>query len=541
MKRKVILEVILILLLFYGRANAANRYMATTGVDSGNCSNELSPCLTLQYAFTQMIGGDTLYIEDGVYTDWQKYEKNSIWQYNVPPSGTLQNYTVIRAKNIPCNGLIPCNQPLRVRFTGNAVFDCQGGANIAKHVEFRGIRWDEIQTYAGWDYIYFKQVAAHGVTDGNKATITIGGIYNLLEDVVAFGKGRYKILFYDFSREAQSYGTGNNICRRCIIRHDWAMKNDINPEPIAGISSYYSRGTAILNSIVIDSDTPSEWMENPTELGAAFYQPVDNGPHSFTVKGSLVINTALPAYVNRQGSSGHIINDLVAVRVAGGLGLHGETSVDRVTLIDIGTNNFNYRSATQISTLQAPDDGIYTFREDIQKLFYNSIIRDTLDDGVDGGNVTNDYINMYLIGGTYYVSSLQAANFYTDDPFNNGLKYLPGVEAGSPLSTRGSLNGQIGARILNKLGIDGAFKGDTNWDTEQESLWPWPLESWIRAEMRTSEYTTNPKRGFCANGKGLYGGPITLTSYIWEYLGNSCPPEICSYKRTLPPPNPSAN
>ena len=36
-------------------------------------------------------------------------------------------------------------------------------------------------------------------------------------------------------------------------------------------------------------------------------------------------------------------------------------------------------------------------------------------------------------------------------------------------------------------------------------------------------------RGFAADGNGLYGGPITLTSYIWEYLGNPCPADICNY------------
>ena len=30
-----------------------------------------------------------------------------------------------------------------------------------------------------------------------------------------------------------------------------------------------------------------------------------------------------------------------------------------------------------------------------------------------------------------------------------------------------------------------------------------------------------------APGNGLYGGPITLTSYIWEYLGNPCPVGVC--------------
>ncbi len=32
---------------------------------------------------------------------------------------------------------------------------------------------------------------------------------------------------------------------------------------------------------------------------------------------------------------------------------------------------------------------------------------------------------------------------------------------------------------------------------------------------------------FAANGSGFYGGPITLTSYIWEKLGTACPTHIC--------------
>ncbi len=57
-------------------------------------------------------------------------------------------------------------------------------------------------------------------------------------------------------------------------------------------------------------------------------------------------------------------------------------------------------------------------------------------------------------------------------------------------------------------------------------LWPWPYEDRIKSDMRqgTGE---DPHRGFAADGTGLYGGPITLTSYIWEYTGTACPPDIC--------------
>ena len=65
-------------------------------------------------------------------------------------------------------------------------------------------------------------------------------------------------------------------------------------------------------------------------------------------------------------------------------------------------------------------------------------------------------------------------------------------------------------------------------------LWPWPHEDRIKAVFAqrndppiASEAGNETTRRFAAPGKGLYGGPITLTSYIWEYTGTPCPPEIC--------------
>lgn len=60
-----------------------------------------------------------------------------------------------------------------------------------------------------------------------------------------------------------------------------------------------------------------------------------------------------------------------------------------------------------------------------------------------------------------------------------------------------------------------------------ENLWPFPNEDKIKAVFRESNNppssavpsTNDTKRGFCADG-------MTLTKYIWEYLGNQIPLEI---------------
>lgn len=516
MKVKFSLLFFLCAMFLGSSALAANRYMATTGADTGDCSSEAQPCLTLQYAMSKMSGSDTLIIDDGDYTS----AKNSIDHNHIPPSGTSSAFTVIRAKNIPCQNGISCDQPLKVRFSGSAVFKAEGtGVGSPSYVKFWGIRWNGIQTYANWNHIIFKQIASQGVQDGNNIAITVGGRYTLLEDVVAFGKGRYKIMFYDYSRESQTWGTGHNLCRRCVIRQDWSMKNDTQAaEPLGGIVSYFNRGSACLNCIVIDSDTPSDWQDaSSKEIVGAYAQVVDNGAHAFIVKGSMAVNSAYAAYNNRQGSSGHVISDFLALKVAGGFGVQGDTDISRVTIVNASTKNFTYRSTGQESEVLAPNDGFYSFNS-TAKTLKDSIISGTYRDGVRGSGFTSDYLNLFDIGGSNFTSSTAAPHLFTTDPLSNGLKYPVRIEEGSALYTQGSTGGQIGARIVNKLGVDGTFKNETNWDTEQSSpLWPWPLEEWIRAEMKTSEYTVDPNRGFCATGE-------TLTNYIWGFLGNTAPP-----------------
>jgi hypothetical protein len=78
--------------------------------------------------------------------------------------------------------------------------------------------------------------------------------------------------------------------------------------------------------------------------------------------------------------------------------------------------------------------------------------------------------------------------------------------------------------------------GDPGYDTVTgTSLWPFPNESVIKSDMASFSMvnpitgnTISGTRGFGASGNGLYGGPITLTSYIWEAVGYPCPSTVCS-------------
>jgi hypothetical protein len=113
----------------------------------------------------------------------------------------------------------------------------------------------------------------------------------------------------------------------------------------------------------------------------------------------------------------------------------------------------------------------------------------------------------------------------TSDP---GILYPVRIEDGSAYDGVASDGGDIGATILKKYGKDGTFYGETGYSTlTNNNLWPWPNEGKIKTAFSLDYGSTTETRGFCSANKQLDGiNEITLTSYIWEYLGNQMPENI---------------
>jgi hypothetical protein len=67
----LVLAALAVWLLIAATASAATpRYVnATTGIDTGDCSNIGSPCLTISYAVTQSVAGDTINVAAGTYNE----------------------------------------------------------------------------------------------------------------------------------------------------------------------------------------------------------------------------------------------------------------------------------------------------------------------------------------------------------------------------------------------------------------------------------------------------------------------------------------
>ena len=105
------------------------------------------------------------------------------------------------------------------------------------------------------------------------------------------------------------------------------------------------------------------------------------------------------------------------------------------------------------------------------------------------------------------------------------------------------LNNSPGAIVLKQYGVSGTRWGQTGYNQlTNVDLWPWPFQDRIKSVFAesnnvaggSSPVTNNSQRGFAANGTALYGGPLTLTSYIWEYLGSPCPSTACTTYAVTP-------
>lgn len=499
---------ILLILFMPCVAIADTHYMATTGSDSGTCTSG-SPCLTLRYAITQMAGGDTLTIADGTYSG----SGNLIDGNNLPPSGSAGNFTTIRATNIPCEGAVACNQALKVIFPyGAGIF--WDWAVSSSYVKVQGIHFKSGVGTMNADHWYFKQCAVQGDdqngTSGNTSKWAFANsTYILVEDSIAYGRGRYGFLWYDSN---QAGAATYSVCRRCVHRQDYVSTT----MPIGGFNNYASSYLALLNVIDIDGDNTTNYG-NSSDVMASFSQVNYTGNANYLVQGSISLNNAKSTFSARTGSTGHTLVDVVGVHNNGGVLMTATVSANRVNLIDIGSDNFDTATGSYVQ-----NNGFIDWQGSSSTI-NNSIVRDITTAGTSG-TFTGDYFNRYSSG----TNSFAPAHAYTTDPFSNGLLYPVRIETSGALYTAGSSGGQIGAKITTKIGTDGTFYNDTGYATDTgDNLWPWPYEEWVKAQMAAMDGTiggaTMPSatRGFAATGQ-------TLTKYIWEYLGNTCPVGICT-------------
>ncbi|MCK5321600.1 hypothetical protein KAJ38_03405, partial [Candidatus Pacearchaeota archaeon] len=503
--------------------NAGDGSGWSTGIDSNTCLSKSAPCKTISGSIGKMVGGDILIIGDGTYGE-------NLYQ---PKSGISGNYTIIRAEN---------NFGVTLK-----ALDMYAKSHIQiEGINFRGGFANSAGVLNACNHIKILRCSfSEGPISGNAHCFVItGGSDILVEECWAFGTGRYKF---------HAYRTKRVIFRRCVARHSY--HDNENLIDWGRQSSCFTRYDAdyvyFQNCIAIDSGSsdPTEgilyggiWNENNNII------EIENGDDV----GCIMLNLIANAGINDPKISGdRVIKDTVIWDVTGG-GLQvgkgnvpegGTATFSGYNLI-IGNIKGTHSSSSQkgIGFGGGSTNGLGNIKNSIIYDANNYAFSAYVDESIGetpNTIISSSYNALYGNGARFYDSHYPrstALNLGTEDtenidPTTNSLKYLMRIEAGSDLATAGDDGGPGGATILKKIGVSGTLYGEPGWDTvTNEDLWPFPNEDEIKEDMASySGPGPSGNRGFCTDGNGIYEGPITLTSYIWEYLGNKCPPEICNY------------
>lgn len=500
------LPVIFILLSFVSNDVFAGRnlYVATSGSDLSGDGSIGTPWKTIGYGIGRLLAGDTLIVGNGIYSGKGNFIRNI-------PSGTSQSYTTIKAEspfsvriNRGTDDLGYTDSPLIIE------------ANSYVHVE--GIIFDvendptppNVVRISSSDHIKVMKciVKRSGSIDNYANIFSISqSIYVLAEDCAVVGAMRYGFYVGGTSDTSRYI-----IFRRCIVRNDYSNSN----QPKASFAVYGNntgygvQDVLFQNCIALDGQNTG--YNGGTEgCYGGFYNP-KNGKN-ITYKGCIALNVdgvQGGMVVKEQNGTGIVMSDTViwdcrprGLRAAGSA--YGLT-INRCT---IGGNPHAFH--------QTSTGGGTTLRNTL--LFNNPLL-------------TDDSYTWDIATHNAFSPASQAIGLY---PITNGigLNYITQIDNNSVLYRIGDDAGNIGATIKKKWGFSGALWGETGSDVlTGEDLWPWPNETHIKAVFSESNsspigatpLTNNTLRGFCASGVNpITGSPVTLTTYIWEYLGNPIP------------------
>jgi hypothetical protein len=532
MKIKIVIMIVLSSLMPFFCCFASTYYLSTTGNDSGSGSLS-APWSTFSHAFTAMSGGDTLIVKDGTYNQ----------AITNPPSGTPSAYTIIEAEH---DGLAILSsttpqymlrldsksyvQVIGFKFINNAV---NGTADVA--LLNSGSSYNKILRCG-----FYKTPTT---TSDNISNVIVSGSHNLLEDCWAWGGGRYKFLIYG----GDSINSGSyNILRRCVARHDREYSGGYNPQ--STFCNYQGANNTFQNCITIDSNQTAYY--DSSWYGAFF---LEKGSKSGFIKldGCIALNYAFNFIFDdtalNDGDPMFVAGNLIvnnSLAYDGGAGFKGaywlHTAVRNVMSMDhclIGKldQDFSFLEDANGAGFSGAVDSPNPYAKATNNIFLGiSANANDLGQALYNARGANDYNCFYNNAVNYAASSTVGAHDKTaTNPLTTSLFYPVRIEAGGSLKGAGSSGSDIGPTILKRIGLSGTLYGEAGYDTvTADELWPFPNEDRIKNDMMS--YSSNwpsgnspgPTRGFCSGGNGLYGGLITLTSYIWEYLGKAMPPEI---------------
>lgn len=509
MRKKIIIFLLVFILCFICRAWAATYYISPSGNDSTGDGSTGTPWKTFNKCFGEMSAGDTLILKDGTYseaagTGYISYLGTGSAQ--APSGSSTSVMTIVQAEN---EGSVTVD--------GGSNGGLFVGRSTAKHsyVKFQGITFLGGGQLYNTSYVYLKNCGFYSDNESGGAVFTVGtsdhangNTYNLIEDCWIWGQERLIAI---------NYRADYTVWRRVIIRGDGGSSASMtgSGNPNVGLSIYDSANVSAQNVIIVDrilgsgypyadfataQHTDGSYLLGPNEwLGCmsldgpdtGFYFEADySNANTVTMRNcvswspaSLGLNISSPSWTEQKQDNIDVQN--MTIGYTGDVGC-------RIRDNDTGGG-----------------------------ILKNCVVTNAGTYGISTTDITRSYCDVYGSGTAAYYSDGAGTGDKSTDPENDGtpasLQYICRIESGSALDGTGDGGADFGANIVYKYGTDGAFHGDSGYNTlSANALWPWPNESRIRSDFLSQDNDSTEARGFCA-------GTDTLTNYVWDYLDNGNP------------------
>lgn len=461
-------------------ASAATYYVTVGGSDGSTCAQAQSLATakaSLASAWGCLSAGDTLLVGDGSYADAS------------PPAdkaGMPGAPITVQAMNdggARLTGGVAFRGNSYLRLTGFAIVGdgsavdvvSNGTGKVSHHLEFRRIGFSCTDTT-------LNDGACFGLSDGTH--------HVLLEDSWGWGGGRYTVLAYGGpGGSPPNTSCDSNTFRRLVLRMGPSTSTGGNPQ--AALALYYASNNLVENVIAVDGKPASD------SSNAAFYLTTHAAPPNLDGNkfyGVIALhNTGTGWYLDHNGSgSNNELHDSVFWDNAEGVALYaaGTCAANTVDHVTVGKNN---------------GDGLYNgcTATTVRSSIFTRNTGDGLHQGSQGSSTANWNDFFQNAGAT----GSAGANDLTNDP---GLVYIARTEPGTPCKGMGQGGTDCGADVTVRY-EDGV--------RTTTSLWPWPHEARIQADMCVGAGITT---GFCAK--------TSITEYVWTYLGGTNP-----YAGQLPP------
>ncbi|KAG2378946.1 hypothetical protein C9374_007584 [Naegleria lovaniensis] len=500
------------LLLHVNVVAATTFYMSPNGRDRNNGLSTTRPFQSFSKAFSTMSRGDSLILLDGVYSE------NAGTGVIVNPlnGGSSLSAQPLSGVNLTIPTMIRALNPGQVRIQGGL----QIGTSTRKDtfITIQGITFEGDSVIENCDFCTVQQCGFYGSLWIGTNNHQMDNQYNLIEDCWVWGSQRR--IF------AGLFQSNYNVWRRVVIRGDGCGVPACATAPNVGFAVYQAHDNIIENVLVMDrilAPTDSSFADF-----AAASQSQDSNFFSGRNKwlGCMSIHSPDSGFYfepDRTLDPTFVLRHCVSVNSNG-------------TGFNMARNGSNL-VLENLMAIRSQWDGVRVGPEDA---LLSGTVRNivSFQSGRYGFNSKFEpsYVNVFGSGISNFQQTSGTLGVSTTDPTAAGaLKYPVRIETNSFLDGAGFSGENIGADILQKYGDDGSRFGDLFVERQTVSLWPWPYEDRIKKEMCSNGTT----RGFCSLGRQLDGvSSVTLTSYIWELLGNAIPNTIYPSCFGLTAPNP---